>query len=121
MPQETIGILTNKEVIAVNQDSLGIQGFQYSENNKLETWFKPLKDGNWAVCFLNRNDSPQPVNFDWTTEIVQDSLAKRNLDNRAGAYNIRNLWTKKELGTTKKALKTVVPSHDVLMLHLRKN
>lgn len=121
MSQETIGILTNKEVIAVNQDSLGIQGFQYSENNKLETWFKPLKDGNWAVCFLNRNDSPQPVNFDWTTEIVQDSLAKRNLDNRAGAYNIRNLWTKKELGTTKKALKTVVPSHDVLMLHLRKN
>lgn len=121
MTKETIGILTNKEVIAVNQDSLGIQGFQYSVKDKLETWFKPLKDGSWAVCFLNRNDSPQEVNFDWAKEVVQDSLSKRDLDNRSGGYRIRNLWTKKESGTTKKPFKATVPSHDVVMLRLIRN
>lgn len=121
MTKETIEILTNREVIAVNQDSLGVQGFQYNVKNKLETWFKPLKDGDWAVCFLNRNDSPQEVNFDWTNEAVQDSLSKRDLDNRGGGYKIRNLWTKRELGTTKRPLRATVPSHDVLMLRLRRN
>lgn len=121
MSKETIGILTNREVIAVNQDSLGVQGFQYSVKDKLETWFKPLKDGSWAVCFLNRNDSAQEVNFDWTKEVVQDSLSKRDLDSRAGGYKLRNLWTKKELGTTKRPLKAMVPSHDVLMLRLSRN
>lgn len=121
MSKETTGILTNREVIAVNQDSLGIQGFQYSVKDKLETWFKPLKDGGWAVCFLNRNDSPQDVNFDWTKEVVVDSLSSRNLDNMTVAYKIRNLWTKKESGTTKKPLKAVVPPHDVLMLRLSRN
>lgn len=121
MTKETIGILTNKEVIAVNQDSLGIQGFQYSVKDKLETWFKPLKDGSWAVCFLNRNDSPQEVDFDWAKEVVQDSLSKRDLDNRPGEYTIRNLWTKKASGTTKKRFKATVPSHDVVMLRLIRN
>jgi len=118
MTKETIGILTNKEVIAVNQDSLGVQGFQYSVKDKLETWFKPLNDGSWAVCFLNRNDSPQEVNFDWMKEVVQDSLSRRDLGKRPGGYKIRNLWTKKETGTTKRPLKAIVPSHDVLMLRL---
>ncbi|WP_407429935.1 glycoside hydrolase family 27 protein [Arcticibacter sp.] len=121
MNKETIGILTNKEVIAINQDSLGVQGFKYSVKDKLETWFKPLKDGKWAVCFLNRNDNAQEVSFDWTKELVQDSLAKRDLGKKLGGYKIRNLWTKKELGTTNRPLKTTVPSHDVLMLRLSPN
>jgi len=100
---------------------LGVQGFKYSVKDKLETWFKPLKDGKWAVCFLNRNDNAQEVSFDWTKELVQDSLAKRDLGKKLGGYKIRNLWTKKELGTTNRPLKTTVPSHDVLMLRLSPN
>lgn len=51
MSQETIDILTNKEMIAINQDTLGVQGFKYKAENGLETWFKPLKNGDWAVTF----------------------------------------------------------------------
>lgn len=118
MSQQTIDILTNKEVIAVNQDSLGIQGYQYSVKDQLETWFKPLKNGEWAVCFLNRNSNPQPVNFDWNQQAVSDTLSKRTIDVKAGSYNLRNLWTKKTAGNTKKPLKAIVPAHDVLMIRL---
>jgi len=57
MSAETKEILTNKEVIAANQDPLGIQGFRYASKDSLETWIKPLKGGDWAIIFLNRNSS----------------------------------------------------------------
>ncbi|WP_083257095.1 glycoside hydrolase family 27 protein [Arcticibacter eurypsychrophilus] len=118
MSQQTIDILTNKDVIAVNQDSLGIQGYQYSVKDKLETWFKPLMNGEWAVCFLNRNSNPQTINFDWNQQGLTDTLSKRTIDVKAGDYNMRNLWTKKNAGNTKKSLKAIVPAHDVLMFRL---
>jgi len=121
MSATTLQILTNKDVIAVNQDSLGIQGFQYREKDKLEIWFKPLQDGDWAVCFLNRNDIGQQVNFDWSKEVVDDSLSKRKIEISGRGYTLRNLWTKKAVGTTKKAFKAVVPPHDVLMFRMSKN
>ena len=43
MSKETREILTNKEVIAVNQDALGVEGFKYSAKDGVEVWFKPLK------------------------------------------------------------------------------
>lgn len=54
--KETIEILTNKEVIAVNQDS-GIQAFKYSDKDSIEIWAKLLDRGDWTVCFLNRNNN----------------------------------------------------------------
>ncbi len=113
---ETKEILTDKEVIAVNQDSLGIQGFKYSAKDSLEIWFKPLQNDNWAVCFLNRSLKKQKISFDWKKENVIDSLSGRKIDK--DNYKIRNLWTKKELGTTKETLTAEVPGHDVLMLRI---
>ncbi len=113
---ETKEILTDKEVIAVNQDSLGIQGFKYSAKDSLEIWFKPLQNDNWAVCFLNRSLKKQKISFDWKKENVIDSLSGRKIDK--DNYKIRNLWTKKELGTTKETLTAEVSGHDVLMLRI---
>ena len=72
-------VLINKEAIAVNQDSLGIQGFKFSTKDSIETWFKPLKNGEWAVCFLNRSLKPVKMEFDWSTK-VYDDFAKRDLN-----------------------------------------
>ena len=120
MSTSTKAILTNREVIAINQDSLGIQALKYSSKDSLETWFKPLKNGDWAVCFLNRKSKAQPLYFDWDAQVIEDTLAKRKLDAKAGAYNVRNLWTNKEAGNTKKPLEAVVAPHDVIILRLRK-
>ncbi len=121
MSKETLEVLTNKEVIAVNQDSLGIQGFQYltPDNNKdLEIWFKPLQNGEWAVMFLNRGETTQKVNFNWVNEKVEDEIFDKAADFDKTTYSVRDLWTKKNIGTTKKIFKTEIPSKDVAMLRL---
>ncbi len=120
MTKETVEILTNKDVIAVDQDSLGVQGFKYAATDSIETWFKPLANGDWAVCFLNRAKKPGNIEFDWKSQRVYDELSKRVLDATQTEYELMNLWTKVASGTSKTILKAVVPGHDVLMLRLIK-
>ena len=120
MTPETIDILTNKEAIAVNQDSLGIQGFKYLKLDSVEVWIKSLKGGDLVVCFLNRNKASQKIEFDWKKHPIRDDFSKTEFLFDQNVYKIRDLWAKKEIGTTKKVLKVKVPSHDVLMLRLKK-
>lgn len=115
-----IEILTNAEAIAVNQDVLGIQAFKQSDVDSLEIWYKPMADGNWAVCFLNRNSMDQKIDYDWAAQKIEDDLSKRGAHFDAIEYKLRDVWAHKDLGTTKKPLKATVPSHDVLMLQLTK-
>lgn len=118
MSPQTQAILSNPEVIAVDQDALGIQGFQYKVDGQFETWLKPLSGGDWALCFLNRSPEAKNIDFDFAKNIVNDEVSNRKLDATAETFKIKDLWSKKELGTTKKSLKASVPSHDVLMVRL---
>lgn len=120
MTEETKAVLTNKDVIAVDQDVLGIQGFKYADRDSLQTWFKPLSNGDWAVAFVNRSGTPKQVEFNWQTEVVNDNVFNKQLDAKTNTFKLRDLWTKKEAGTTKKPLKAVLPPHDVIMLRLMK-
>ena len=118
MSKETSEILTNTDVIAVNQDKLGIQGFKYAVRDSVEIWFKPLSGNNWAVCFLNRTSTSKQIDFNWKLENVNDEFSGRKLIAVKTKYKIKNLWTKNETGTTKETLTITVPSHDVLMYKL---
>jgi alpha-galactosidase len=120
MSKETLDILTNKDVIAVDQDSLGIQAFLLGMKDSIEYWFKPLKGGDWAACFLNRSLKPAKITFDWQAQKVYDDLVKLDLNAAQTTYKIRDLWTKKELGNTKKPLNAEISGHDVLMVQLTK-
>jgi alpha-galactosidase len=120
MNEETKSVLTNKDVIAVNQDALGIQGFKYSDKDSVQTWFRPLSNGEWAVCFVNRSSTSKTVEFDWKKEVVTDNVFNKGLHADVIAYKLRDLWTKKDAGNTKKNLKGVVQPHDVLLLRLAK-
>jgi alpha-galactosidase len=119
MSVETREILTNPEAIAVDQDKLGIQGFKHSAKDGMEIWFKPLAGGDWAMCVLNRSTNAQGFTFDWKNEKVNDTFAKRAANFSTTTYSLRNLWTKKETGTTKETLVTEIPGHDALMLRLK--
>jgi alpha-galactosidase len=120
MSPETKEILTNKEVIAIDQDSLGIQAFQYDTTDSVEVWAKPLKNGDWAVGFLNRTTQQRSVHFDWSKNVITDDFAKKTLNTNEAKYDIRNLWTKKNIGTTKKVVKAELGAHEMLMLRLMK-
>src|ERR1700691_4264965 len=120
MSKETVDILANKEVIAVDQDALGVEGFVYSTNANVEIWFKPLSHGNWAMCALNRGTEQQKISFDWKNEKVADDFSKTDAQFDTTTYSLRNLWTKQVIGDTSQILDTEIPGHDVLMLRLDK-
>ncbi len=120
MKQETIEILTNKEAVAVDQDSLGVQCFKYTTIDSTEVYAKPLRGGDWAITFLNRGTKTVKIQFDWKKQSIIDDFAKLELRFDQKSYKIRDLWAKKNIGTTDSILKTDLSGHDVLMLRLMK-
>lgn len=116
--EETVKTLTNKEVIAVNQDGLGIQGFRFSNENNMEIWLKPLANEGWAVTFINMSDSPIEIDFDWKKHEIGDDVNGRRMDLKNRTYKIRDLNNHKDLGDTAENLKTTIGVHDVLMVRL---
>ncbi|MBN2011210.1 glycoside hydrolase family 27 protein [candidate division KSB1 bacterium] len=118
MSNETRDILTNKEVIAVNQDSLGIQGFKCLKKSDLEIWAKPLQDDALALCFLNRGMNTISVEYKWSEHRIEDGLNKIAFNFGENEYNVRDLWAKKNIGTTNDVLKRELASHDVIVVKL---
>jgi len=118
--KETQMTLTNKDVIAIDQDALGVQGFKFTDKDSLQTWFKPLQNGEWAVCFLNRSSTPKQAQFNWKTTTVADDISKTSLNTNMVTYKLFDVWTKKNAGTTAKDVNAAVPPHDVLMLRMSK-
>jgi hypothetical protein len=106
--QQTKKILTNTEVIAVDQDTTGIQGQIVSDDGGgLQVWAKNLNGKQSlekAVVLFNR------------TDVVSSMTLKLSDLNLVGPATIRNLWTHTDLGSIDKEYTTIVPSHGVVML-----
>ncbi len=118
MSKETLAILTNKELLAVNQDKLGIQGFKYAILDGVEVWIKPLSDGAWAVSFVNRTESAKKITFDWSKNNFKDADFGYEADFAKTTFKIKDLWKNKEAGNTKKMFSASIASHDVITLKL---
>lgn len=118
MSQETKGILTNKEVIAVNQDPEGHQAIKFMDMGDHEVWVKYLKDDEVAFCFMNRSEVPWTENYDWQRLNVYH-LGKPVYFSKA-EYKVRDLWQHKALKTTNTPLELNIPPHGVLMVRLKK-
>ena len=106
MRPEIRDILTNKEVIAINPDPLGMQGRRVSKSGDREVWVKQLKDGRRAVILLNRGPSEQNVVVNWEEIGNPDHLSAA----------VRDLWQHKELGKFTAKFGATVPSHGVVMV-----
>jgi alpha-galactosidase len=120
MTKETNAVLTDKDLIAIDQDAKGIQALKYSVKDSVQTWLKPLQNGDWAVCFINRSLSPKDLLIDWKQMIVNDNLSAMELNAVKNNYQVRDVWAKNNVGTTAKPFKAVLPAHDVIVLRLTK-
>ncbi|AXB58817.1 glycoside hydrolase family 27 protein [Flavobacterium fluviale] len=118
MSKETLAILTNKELLSVNQDKLGIQGFKYIILDGVEVWVKPLSDGAWAVSFVNRTETAKKVAFDWSKNNFKDIDFGYEADFSKTTFKIKDLWKNKETGNTTKVFSASIASHDVITLKL---
>src|SRR5947207_870157 len=94
MDAETKNILTSKEVIAIDQDPLGIEALKFRNQDSLQIWFKPLTNNDWAVCFVNRSSQSKQIEFDWQSELVNDDFSKREFNAKTMTYKLRDLWLK---------------------------
>jgi len=118
MTQQTLDIITNKEVIAIDQDTLGIQGLKVASGDGLEFWFKPLAGGDWAFCILNRSSESRNYTIDWNRFNLTDKLSGRSTAFDYGRYMIKDLWSKKMEGVTGGVKSVTIPGHDVLLYRL---
>lgn len=130
--EETLAIIKNREVIAINQDPLGVQGLCLKKEGDLQYWFKPLVNGDWAFCILNAGESDAALDIDWASLEVDDALSGRKTSFSSVNYSVRDLWNpdapvtntlKKGTGRLKNQYvintrQTVVPSHDVVTYRL---
>ncbi|MBQ7551450.1 MAG: glycoside hydrolase family 27 protein [Bacteroidales bacterium] len=117
--KQTLEILTNKEIIDINQDKLGIQAFRYAKQGDLEIWAKPLHDGSWALCFLNSGENQYNLNFEWKKHILKDAVFNKEIAFANTICTVRNLYDKKDIGTTKKNMQATIGSHDVLLVKVK--
>lgn len=120
MTAATREILTNRDVVAIDQDALGISGFPHKKEEGVEIWFKPLVDGAWAVAVLNRNSTPRKVRFDWKSEEVQDAQNNLRPQFDQQVYSLTNLFVHANAGSTAKPLEITIPARDVMLYRLEK-
>jgi alpha-galactosidase len=106
MPAEIKEILTNKEVIAVDQDALGMQGRRVRKDGDSEVWVRQLKDGSRAVVLFNRGAAETQISVSWEELGYPARIS-------AG---VRDLWAKKDLGKMSGKFAASVASHGVVMI-----
>jgi len=102
-----LAILTNLDVVAVDQDALGTQGHRVAQEGPLEVWMKPFADGSKAVGLFNRELGMNSITVCFRNIGVGDSAT------------IRDLWARKDLGTFQAEYTAKVPGHGVVLIKVK--
>ena len=109
MTPEIKEILTNKEVIAVDQDTLGREGSRVWKDGDREVWSKQLRDGSRAVLLLNRGGSEAEITVPWETIGYPGDISA----------SVRDLWAHKDLGKFTGKFGAKVESHGVVVVKIK--
>lgn len=105
MSKETLEILSNRELIAINQDIAVVQARRVMAENDMEVWVKPLAGANQqAIAILNRGNQARTFTL---------SAGKWNLGKRS---RLRDLWKQQELGRLSKEKSFTIPGHGIVVL-----
>ena len=104
----TTALLTNDEVIAIDQDALGKPGAPIDGSYAGEIWGRPLADGTIAVALFNKQGYKRQMAVTW--EALKLS----------GPKSVRDLWLRKDLGEVSDHFSVEVPAHGVVLLKLGK-
>ena len=115
MDKSTKEILTNGDVIAVNQDSLGQQATKFMDMGEYEIWAKPLSSKEVAVCFMNRTNQVWKLDYSWQKQTMYFAT---EVNVHKKVYAVYDLWEHKVIGKTSEKLIKEVPPHGVVMVRL---
>jgi alpha-galactosidase len=109
LDEPTLALLTNDEVLEVNQDLLVAKAKRVFQRNKTEVWVRNLNHGEKAVGLFNRGDLAADV------DLVSSDAGL------SGAYQVRDLWMHRDLGPLNENLTISVPSHGAVLLRVKGN
>ena len=109
MDEATRSILLNKEVIAVDQDKLGVQGRRVSKTGDQEVWVKPLSGGARAVLLFNRGKDPVDFGVTWDQLGIPPKQRAK----------LRDLWAHRDVGRRSGFFTATVEPHGVVMLKVQ--
>jgi len=107
MSQTTLELLTNPEVIAIDQDAAGIQGRRAWQEGPTEIWSKRLADGSFALAMFNTDNHLMSITADFKELGLPEML------------QVRDLWLRKDLGVVSKSLTLSVPKHASFLLRVK--
>ncbi len=105
----TLNLITNDEVIAVDQDPKASSAKRVLKTADYEVWVKDLEDGSKAVGLFNTSATNTMATIDWKTLGIN------------GSYAIRDLWRQKDLAKSDKQFTSLVPLHGVRLIKIKKN
>ncbi len=103
----TLALLSNPEIIALDQDALGAPARRVAVQGDTEVWARPLADGSLAVGLFNRGDAAQPVSARWSDLHL------------AGPRDARDLWQRRDRGVVTSEFTTLVPRHGAVLVRLQ--
>lgn len=104
----TLNLLTNDEVLAINQDVSGKQAQQVLRNQNYQVWIKDLEDGTKAIAIFNMQNETDVIRFYWNNLGL-------DVD-----YKVRDLWRQKDLGKFSTMFATKVAPHGVTLIKIEK-
>jgi len=105
----TLNLLTNDEVLAIDQDAAGKQAQQKIKTNEFQIWVKDLADGSKAIGIFNMSDGYKNISI---------NFANLGLD---GKYKIRDLWRQVNVGNASNSYSSNIPPHGVSLIKLVKD
>jgi alpha-galactosidase len=106
MKPEVREILLNREVIAINQDPLGLQARRIAQDGATEVWVKQLRRNGLAIALFNRGDAPAPIGVRWKQAGV------------SGRRTIRDVWRRTTVANRGDTFESEVPAHGVILLRV---
>ena len=107
MSRQTLDVLTNRDVIAVDQDALGKQGHRVRADGTVEVWDKPLTGGAHAVGLFNRGEAPAKIAVQWSEVGL------------TGPRTVRDLWMRRDLSPAPASYETTVEPHGAALVRIQ--
>ena len=108
IPPNVMAILTNKDVIAIDQDPEGKPATRLTQRGDLEVWTRPLQGGSHAIAFFNRGSGSMKLDIKWTDA----GLAK-------APKEVRDLWEHRSAPNTSASYAASIPAHGVKILRVQ--
>ncbi len=102
IPQQDLDIITNEELIAINQDRMGQQADLIVSNSNYEIYSKDLENGDIAVAVLNRSASTRDVTIDFSLLPLESGKK----------YKLRDLWAHEDVGEHQDEYTVTAASHE---------